>query len=301
VIGPLALSLALFAGPVLDGAVAESADSRAALPRSDAGSEEHAPPAGGDREGEHGAPAHGGSEADGIVMETKTYFDLLAAPLGLDEHALHEIHLWMPSIMSLVAILAFVGLVAAFTRRLERIPGRGQALVEFAVEALEKFCEDTIGHGGKAFLPFVGTVFVYIWFMNLLGLVPGLHAPTARLETTASLAVTVFLLTQVVGIRRHGLAYFKHFIGEPAWLGPLMFPIHVVGEFVRPVSLSLRLFGNIFGEDTLIAVIIGLGAAMFIPYQLPLLLLSILMGFIQALIFSILTCIYIRFALAEGH
>lgn len=252
--------------------------------------EAHEEAAGAGHEGGHGGEA--AEDEAGIRLELDTFFDWMG---------IHVNHVWMPVIMSAIVGVLFLLLVAILGRNLQKVPGRGQALLEFAVEGLAKFCEDTIGHGGTKYVPFVGTVFLYIWFMNLTGLIPGFHAPTSRIETTVSLAIVVFVVVQIVGVRNRGLGYLKHFLGEPLWLAPLMFPIHVVGEFVKPVSLSLRLFGNIFGEDTLIAAIISLSALTFVPWQLPLLLLSLLMGLIQALIFSVLTCIYLKFALEEGH
>jgi len=202
-----------------------------------------------------------------------------------------------------------VGVCALLTRGLKRIPDRRQALVEMAVSGLDEFTAGVIGPTSRRYLPLVGTLFIYILVMNLGGLIPLWTSPTADLNVTAALAICVFLYVQYEGIRVNGvLGYVRHFVGEPVWLAPLNFPLHIISELVKPISLSIRLFGNIFGEDTVIAVLIGLVAPLvipfkFLPLQFPMLLLALFTSVVQALVFSLLTCVYIAGATVHenGH
>jgi F-type H+-transporting ATPase subunit a len=143
-----------------------------------------------------------------------------------------------------------------------------------------------------------------------LGIVPGFLSPTANLNMTIALALVVFGATHYAGARRHGvLGYVRGVAGAPLWLAPLMLPIHLIGELARPVSLSLRLYCNIFGEDQVIVGLLGLAALIFnathhllpLPIHLPIVLLAIFTSFVQALVFLMLSASYIEGALAGGH
>jgi F-type H+-transporting ATPase subunit a len=204
------------------------------------------------------------------------------------------------------ALVAFLMLVFALVarRRLETIPRGIQNWAEYAVEQLNGFTVGIIGEGGEKYTPLIGTVFLYIFLMNLIGLIPGLHSPTANITITLALGVVVFLYSEYVGIRNRGLVgHFKHFMGPKLgnfpWLFPLMLPVELISTYVRPLTLAVRLFGNIFGEDVIIGVLAGLGATLagsalgWVPFQFPLLLLAILTSGVQALVFSMLVCIYI--------
>jgi F-type H+-transporting ATPase subunit a len=200
---------------------------------------------------------------------------------------------------SLITAAVTAVVASALVRNMDRVPGRRQAAMEWVVQQLDGFTAGIIGPESRRYLPLVGTLFIYILLMNLGGLLPFWVSPTANLNVTVALAISVFLFVQFEGIRVNGVrGYLRHFVGEPVWLAPLNFPLHIVGELARPVSLSVRLFGNIFGEDTVIAVLIGLVAPLIIPFkflplQFPMLLLALFTSFVQALVFSILTCIYI--------
>ncbi len=214
-------------------------------------------------------------------------------------------------IFSALIILFLIGLAVFATRRRELIPGKVQNLAEMIVEGLEGFFGSILGPQGKAYIPFLGMLFIYIFTMNIFGLIPGMKSPTSSINTTLALGLTVFVVVQYTGIRKLGLmGYLDHLMGRPRDLIgycmiPMMLPLNLILEvFLPPVSLSLRLFGNVFGEDTLISAFIIIGAAtFFIPFQLPFLFLSLLLGTIQALIFSLLATIYIFmvFPHEEGH
>lgn len=206
----------------------------------------------------------------------------------------------------LVAIIIVV-IVRLGTRHMEMIPGPLQNVVEFFVDGFRSFILGILGPGGEHYVPFLGSLFLYIWFMNLFGLVPLMRSPTSALNTTGALAVSVFLYVQYTGLRRLGpVKFFLHLAGDPkdvvGWcLVPLMLPLHIIGEFAKPVSLSLRLFGNILGEDVLIGVFAGMGVALLafaklpigIPLHLPFIMLALLMSTVQALVFTLLSTTYI--------
>jgi F-type H+-transporting ATPase subunit a len=210
-------------------------------------------------------------------------------------------------VYALIVAGVIIALVRLGTRRMALIPGRLQNAVEFFIEAFRDFILSILGPAGEPYVPFLGSLFLYIWFMNLIGLVPLMKSPTSTLSTTSALAICVFLYVQWIGLRRLGpVRYFRHLAGDPqdaiGWgMVPLLLPIHVIGELARPVSLSLRLFGNILGEDVLIGIFAGLGVAVVaflklpvgIPFHLPFILLAMLMSTVQALVFTLLSTVYI--------
>jgi F-type H+-transporting ATPase subunit a len=167
------------------------------------------------------------------------------------------------------------------------------------VGGLEDFMVDITGPEGRFFFPFIATAFLYILICNLIGLIPGLYSPTANLNTTLSLAICTFLYTHIIGIKFHGAKYIKHFIGPVWWLAPLMFPIEVIGHLARIMSLSIRLFGNIFGKETVLGILFMLAGMYLAP--LPILFLGILVSVIQALVFMLLSIIYFVGAMEEAH
>ena len=233
-------------------------------------------------------------------VELPSFLDVL----GIDMHQ-HifglSLHQWLPVIMSIIAGLFLCGISLYATRDPKRIPSGLQCFMEMIVETLDKFFREIMGSATSIFLPFVGSLFLYILLMNLMGLIPLFHSSTNNVNTTLSLAIVVFFTTQYVGVSRNGIiGYFKHFLGEPLWMAPLLFPMHIIGELARPVSLSMRLFGNIMGEDTAIAILVGLAVSLFyIPIQFPMLMLALLTSLIQAAIFAILASVYIAGAI--GH
>jgi len=181
-------------------------------------------------------------------------------------------------------------------------PGHLQVLLEDFVGVFNGMLEDFVGPKGRVYLPIVGSLFLLIWISNLAGLVPGLMAPTTNLNVTLGCALTVWVFYHVEGVREQGIvAYFKHFAvppGAPVALAPLMLPIELIGHLARVMSLSLRLFGNIFGEELVIVILAGL-----VPFivPLPMMMLGLLTGTLQALIFVILTMVYLGGAVAVEH
>ena len=211
-----------------------------------------------------------------------------------------------PTVTSWMVMLIILGLVIAGTRRMQTSPtSKLQVLIEWTYETFTGFCRNVIGPGSDRFVPFLATQFMFILTMNYCGLLPGFISPTTSLNITLALALSTFAMVQISGFRAHGLKYLMHFVGEPIWLAPLNIPIHVIGELARPLSLSIRLFGNIFGEDMVIAKLIGMAAVALpwwlpIPFQFPMLLFGLFTGFVQALVFLILSAAYIGGAV-EKH
>ena len=211
----------------------------------------------------------------------------------------------MVAVTYLVIIILSATAIISSKKLKTRNPGRFQAFLEFVVSSLDGFVRNIVGDQAKVLTPVIGTIFIFILSLNLIGIIPGFMSPTSNINTTVALALFAFLLVQYFGVRKHGLAYFKHFLGEPLWLAPLMLPIHIIGELARPLSLSIRLFGNIFGEDMVVAVLILIVTSVLgkflIPLQFPMLLFAVFTSFVQALVFSMLVSIYIAVATEDQH
>jgi F-type H+-transporting ATPase subunit a len=193
----------------------------------------------------------------------------------------------MWGIMAILGILSFLA-----TRNLDRLPSGIQNLMETVVEMLFNFFGDILGEKrARQMFPFLGTMFLFILMSNYSGLIPGaghvngLAAPSSTWSVTAGLALCVFFATHYFGVKADGLKYFKSFT-KPVFL---MLPLNLVEQCVRPLSLSLRLYGNIFGEEMTLAVLLGL-----VPYFVPIAMmgLSLLLGGIQAVVFTLLSSIY---------
>jgi len=195
-----------------------------------------------------------------------------------------------------MAILALLGFLA--TRRMDIYPNKVQNVMEVFVNAFHNLLIDTMGEHGKRFFPLIATIGFFILFSNLIGLIPGFESPTASLNTTVAMALVVFFLTHIVGVQVQGMKYFKQFLGPVWWLIPLMMPIEIISHLSRPLSLSVRLFGNIQGGHIVVAVIFVL-VPLLIP--LPILILKILISVIQTLVFMLLSMMYIAGAMEEHH
>lgn len=227
--------------------------------------------------------------------------------------------------LMLVAVVA-----AVLARRLKRIsfrqPGRFQVLVEMFVEAFRDLVCGVLGEkNGRRYLPYVGSLFLFIFLSNLMGLVPFLRSPTSVYQTTFALGVCTFLYVQFTAVTRNGiLRYLYHMAGEPKgeslfmtlfmWaMGIcLLLPLHLLGELIKPISLSLRLFGNILGEDVLLGVFVTFGISLMgvlglkepwpgLPLQVPFFFLAFLTSTIQALVFALLSMVYLMMVLPHNE
>jgi F-type H+-transporting ATPase subunit a len=196
-----------------------------------------------------------------------------------------------------MAILIGLSLAARFSLK-KTAPTGVQNLLETIVGGLESFIVDIMGPEGRHYLSLIGTLFLFILVCNLEGLVPGFDSPTANINTTLALALVTFTATHYIGIKRHGIGYIKHFMG-PIWaLAPLMLPIELISHFARVMSLTFRLFGNMVAKHKLLLVL-----ALLAPYiaPVPILGLGLLVAFVQALVFTLLTMLYLSGSIEEAH
>ncbi len=169
-------------------------------------------------------------------------------------------------------------------------------VLELMVETISGLVEDTMGPRGKEFMLIIGTLGLFILFNNLSGLVPGFLPATDNVNTTFACSLTVFVLTHYYGIREHGLKYVKHFMGPIWWLAPIMIPIEVIGHLSRPLSLGLRLFGNIMGDHLVTGIFF-----MLIPLVIPLvgMFLGAFVALVQTFVFVLLSMAYFSGAVAH--
>ena len=213
----------------------------------------------------------------------------------------HPIPNHMVMILLIVAGVTVLGLVLRSRLSVEN-PGKLQIVLEDGIRALQGLLTDWIGPQGKRFLPLIATLGLFILIANYMGLVPGLMAPTSSINVTLGLALTTWVYYHVQGIKAQGLwAYLKHFAvppGSPVLLAPLMLVIEIISHLARVMSLSLRLFGNIFGEELVILILFTI-----IPFivPLPMMLLGLVTGGLQAFIFVLLSIIYLQGAVAVEH
>jgi len=251
-----------------------------------------------------------------------TWFDFIPF-YGAAKHGLHDslVRTWswqvfqttnfdLVHVMGALLVLVFIAFAAS--RYAVAVSGSGDAglvppprlnlrnLFEVLADTVLGLMAGVMGEkAAKRYLPLVGTLFIFILFSNLLGLIPGFLPPTETLKTNLALSVTVFVLSHVFGVREHGLKYFKHFLGPIWWLIPLMLPIELISHIARPVSLSMRLMGNIVGDHKLVGVFFGI-----LPFLLPVpfMVMGVLVCVVQAVVFSLLTTVYISQAVAhEEH
>ncbi|MCP4682901.1 MAG: F0F1 ATP synthase subunit A [Desulfobacterales bacterium] len=229
-------------------------------------------------------------------MEHPIYFiNAILSALGFEHFAYqyqHVTHFWLVMIILIVSALLF-------GKGVQLLPKKGQNVFEVIIEGLENFMVEISGPEGRFFFPFIATVFLFILVSNLIGLAPGLFSPTANLNTTLALALCTFVYTHIIGIKFHGFKYIKQFMGPVWWLAPLMLPIELIGHLARIMSLSVRLFGNIFGKETVLGILFMLAGLYLAP--LPILFLGILVSFIQALVFMLLSIMYFVGAMEEAH
>ncbi len=262
------------------------------------------------------SPAPHGTSQGAVHVGTHAGVETHAEPLG--EHYAP----WYSAVGFGIAVAILVFAKSRMGTLTARNPSRGQLLIEQAVASITHFSQASIGHGGERFAPFVGTVFAFVLCSNLCGVLPmywwsSVHnpggpawsftpAPTANISMTFALGFIVFVLFNWEGIKANGVGgHLKHFMGPIPALAPLIFPIELIGALVRPVSLAMRLFGNVFGEETVIAVLITMAASAtmgIVPFQVPMLAFGVFGSIVQAGVFAILTCSYIALSIGDhGH
>lgn len=225
------------------------------------------------------------------------------------------LHQWENVIFSLIVAFGISTLFYFGSKHKELVPSGLQNFLELIVDELRKLILGIIGPQGEKYVPFLGSLFIYILCLNLIGLVPLMKSPSSSLNITAALAICVFVLVQYLNIKNMGLGgYLYHLAGSPkdliGWLMvPLMLPIEIITQFSRPLTLAFRLFGNIFGEETIIAAFSIFGVALLssfgpqvgFPLQIPFMFLVLLTGTMQALVFTLLSAVYILLSIPEEH
>jgi F-type H+-transporting ATPase subunit a len=208
----------------------------------------------------------------------------------------------IPNYIAMEVLIILVILVAALILRsrlsVEK-PGKFQHLMEVVVEFVQSTADEIIGHDGRRYVALLGTLFLYVAVCNLLGLIPTLQTPTAHIQVTLGLAVAAFLYYNYHGFRQHGVfGYLKHLWGPMLLIGIIMFPVEVVGNLGRLLSLSVRLYANMMVGDLLELVFGGL-----VPLVVPVIFaaLHIFVSLLQAYIFMLLPAIYLSLAVSEEH
>jgi len=209
---------------------------------------------------------------------------------------------------SMLMVIA-VGLITLFllmgVRGRSLVPGRWQSIVELAYDFVARMIRDNVGSDGRPYFPFIFSLFMFILFGNMLGMLPYSFTFTSHLAVTLGMALVVFIGTTVIAFMKHGFRFFSFFLphGTPWFVAPLLVPIEILSYFTRPVSLSLRLFANMTAGHTLLKVfggfIVSLGVAGVIPGAAVVALtgLELVVAFLQAFVFAILSCIYLNDAL----
>lgn len=224
----------------------------------------------------------------------------LPVPHGFVGHTLLE-QLCAPYMTYTWLVMVFLVVVAKMSlSNLEMIPGSGQNFWELVIGGMDEFFETNMGRDmtDKLF-PMIATFALYIAVANLIGLIPGFMSPTSSINTTLALTIIVWITHHIVGFRAHGLNYYKHFMGPMWWLVPLMLPIELISNFARLLSLSIRLFGNIMAKETLLGILFMLAGFAFAP--LPIMILGVLVSLVQAMVFVLLTVVYIGQAQEHAH
>lgn len=214
---------------------------------------------------------------------------------------------WENIIFSLFIALLISSIFFLGSRKKKLIPSGLQNFLEYIVESFRYFVIGILGKKeGEKRIPFLGTLFIYILSMNLFGLIPLMKSPSSNLNITIGLAICVFVLVQYLNIKNMGIkGFLYHLAGSPkdtiGWLiVPLMFPIELLTQISRPITLSLRLFGNILGEKILLAFFILVSISwLFLPVQTPILFLGLLTSIMQAMVFTLLSTIYILLAVSH--
>ena len=212
--------------------------------------------------------------------------------------------LWMAIAVVLVYALVMLG-----SRHASMVPGRLQSLVELSYEFIGNMIGSTVGKEGRRYFPFIFTLFMFILFGNALGMIPGSFTYTSHIVVTFSLAIFVVTSVTIIGFVRHGLHFFSFFApsGCPIYVMPLLVPIEILSYLIRPISLSVRLFVNMMAGHimlkTFAGFIVALGSFYVIPGIAPLALtigltgLELAIAFLQAYVFTVLTCIYLQDAI----
>ena len=214
------------------------------------------------------------------------------------------------SLFMVLAVVLVVGFLSYAMSGRQLVPGRAQSVAEMLYEFVANMIRENVGTAGMKYFPFVFTLFIFILALNMLGMIPGTFTVTSHIVVTFALAGLVFLVVTAIGFINHGAGYLKLFVpeGVPIWLMPLIVPIEVISYLIRPVSLSVRLFANMMAGHTMLKVFAGFAVSLpMVAKAAPVLFtvaftgLEFVVAFLQAFIFTVLTCIYLNDAVNMHH
>jgi F-type H+-transporting ATPase subunit a len=218
------------------------------------------------------------------IEDADTFLEILFLP--------HVTYMWLVMLLLIIA-----GKLAS--KRLEMVPRGSQNFFETVITGMEDFMVGITGEGGRFAFPLIATLGLFILTSNYIGIIPGFYSPTANLNTTAACALVAVTYTHIIGIKLHGIKYIKHFMGPVWWLVPIIMPIEIIGHLARVLSLSIRLFGNIFGHELVLVILFFLAGLYLAP--LPMMVMGLFTGFIQTFIFCLLSMMYFAGAIEEAH
>ena len=246
------------------------------------------------------------AEETGLVIDPMHQFQIVPlfgdGPVGL--FTITNQTLWLAIAVLVISLLLILG-----TSRKAIIPGRTQSITELLYGFLHDMVEDVTGHEGAKFFPYLMVLFTFIVTSNLLGLIPGAFAPTSHIAVTAVLALLVFLTVTLVGFYKKGIGFLGMFwvASAPLALRPILALIEIISYFVRPLSHSIRLGGNVMAGHAVMKVFAGFAGVMGIASIVPIAAiaaiygLELLVAVVQAYVFTILTCVYLRDAVGQAH
>jgi len=201
-------------------------------------------------------------------------------------------------IMALTVLIVVPVIFTIFAKKPSLIPTPIQNVFEIYIEFIDNLIKENMGEKGRKYFPLIASIGLFVFFGNLLGIIPGLESPTANLNTTMALALLVFFIYNFEGIRENGIGYFKHFLGPVPAMAPVFVIIELLSHLSRPVTLALRLFANMTGGELISVVLI-----MLVPFLIPMpvMLIHLIAVFLQTYVFVVLTTVYIAGAITHAE
>jgi F-type H+-transporting ATPase subunit a len=235
---------------------------------------------------------------------TRIFNHNLAGPANALLDALHLPHNarrpWSDWLVCEILVVLFMLVFFGWVRGRLSVdrPGKVQHTLELTYEFFYASADEIVGHNGPRYLPFFGTIFLFILLMNAIGLIPGFDSPTMYPMVPLGMAVSVIFFYHATGIREHGFGYIKQFLGPMLWLAPLMLPIEIISHFARPLSLTVRLFANMFAGEQVYLTFIALTKVLIPVIFIG---LHLFVSFVQAYIFMLLAMVYVGGAVSHEH
>jgi len=201
-------------------------------------------------------------------------------------------------VMALIVLIVVPVIFTIFAKKPSLIPTPIQNVFEIYIEFIDNLIKENMGEKGRKYFPLITSIGLFVFFGNLLGIIPGLESPTANLNTTMALALLVFFIYNFEGIRENGVDYFKHFLGPVPAMAPAFVIIELLSHLSRPVTLALRLFANMTGGELISVVLI-----MLVPFLIPMpvMLIHLIAVFLQTYVFVVLTTVYIAGAITHAE